>query len=75
MAKQHGRNCCYIFLEEEYQNFLRIREITNELHSAVNHDFRGFSIFFQPIIDIRQDKLTGAEVLIRFTSKKMRTET
>jgi len=70
VAKQHGRNCCYIFREEEYQNFLRIREITNELHSAVNHDFRGFSIFFQPIIDIRQDKLTGAEVLIRFTSKK-----
>lgn len=70
MAKQHGRNCCYIFQEEEYQNFLRIREITNELHSAVNHSFRGFSIIFQPVMDIRQDKLTGAEVLIRFASKK-----
>ena len=70
MAKQHGRNCCYIFQEEEYQNFLRIREISNELHSAVNHGFRGFSIIFQPIMDIRQDKLTGAEVLIRFASKK-----
>ena len=70
VAKQHGRNCCYIFQEEEYQNFLRIREITNELHSAVNHDFRGFSVCFQPIMDIRQDRLTGAEVLIRFTSKK-----
>lgn len=70
VAKQHGRNCCYIFQEEEYQNFLRIREITNELHSAVNHDFRGFSIIFQPVMDIRQDKLTGAEVLIRFASKK-----
>lgn len=70
MAKQHGRNCCYIFQEEEYQNFLRIREITNELHSAVNHGFRGFSIIFQPVMDIRQDKLTGAEVLIRFASKK-----
>lgn len=70
MAKQHGRNCYYIFQEEEYQNFLRIREITNELHSAVNHGFRGFSIIFQPVMDIRQDKLTGAEVLIRFASKK-----
>ena len=70
MAKQHGRNCCYIFQEEEYQNFLRIREITNELHSAVNHGFRGFSIIFQPVMDIRQDKLTGAEMLIRFASKK-----
>lgn len=70
MAKQHGRNCCYIFQEEEYQNFLRIREITNELHSAVNHGFRGFSIIFQPVMDIRQDKLTGAEVLIRFASIK-----
>ena len=70
VAKQHGRNCCYMFQEEEYQNFLRIREITNELHSAVNHDFRGFSIFFQPIMDIRQNRLTGAEVLIRFTSEK-----
>lgn len=70
VAKQHGRNCCYIFQEEEYQNFLRIREITNELHSAVNHDFRGFSIIFQPVMDIRQDKLTGAEVLIRFASKE-----
>lgn len=71
VAKQHGRNCCYIFQEEEYQNFLRIREITNELHSAVNHDFRGFSVCFQPIMDIRQDRLTGAEVLIRFTSKNL----
>ncbi|MFR7667896.1 MAG: hypothetical protein ACLU00_05040 [Mediterraneibacter faecis] len=71
MAKQHGRNCRYIFQEEEYRNFLRIREITNELHSAVNHGFRGFSIIFQPVMDIRQDKLTGAEVLIRFTSKNL----
>ena len=70
VAKQHGRNCCYIFQEVVYQNFLRIRVITNELLSAVNQDFRGFSIFFQPIMDIRQDKLTGAEVLIRFASKK-----
>lgn len=69
-AKTRGRNQFYLFEEKEYKNFLRLREITDELHAAVKHDFHGFTAFFQPVLNINKKRLAGAEALLRFSSEQ-----
>lgn len=69
-AKKRGRNRCYVFEEKDYQQFLRKREITQEMREAVHDDFRGFEAFYQPVFESAGGSLGGAEVLMRFTSPK-----
>ena len=46
-AKKRGRNRYYIFNEQDYQRFLHLKDISDVLHAAVIHDFRGFSVALQ----------------------------
>lgn len=66
-AKNLGRNSYYIFEQETYDRFRRKRRITRNLHHAVNHEFQGFEIYFQPIVDTKTYRLVGAEALMRFS--------
>lgn len=66
-AKNLGRNSYYIFEQETYDRFRRKRRITRNLHHAVNHEFQGFEIYFQPIVDAKTYRLVGAEALMRFS--------
>ena len=66
-AKNLGRNSYYIFEQETYDRFRRKRRITRHLHHAVNHEFQGFEIYFQPIVDAKTYRLVGAEALMRFS--------
>lgn len=72
-AKRLGRNRQYVFEEKDYQHFLRLRAIGDELHNAVNHDFQGFAAFFQPVLRADNRQLFGAEALMRFSSEKFGT--
>ena len=49
-AKKRGRNRYYIFNEQDYQRFLHLKDISDVLHAAVIHDFRGFSVALQPLV-------------------------
>lgn len=66
-AKDQGKNRCYIFMQEEYDTFLRKKQITRQLHHAVNHGFEGFETYYQPIVDTKTRRLVGAEALMRFS--------
>lgn len=66
-AKEAGKNRCCIFDEAKYQSFLQKKELTAQLHHAVNHDFEGFEVYFQPIVDAGNYELRGAESLMRFS--------
>lgn len=66
-AKNLGRNSYYIFEQETYDRFRRKRRITRNLHHAVKHEFQGFEIYFQPIVDAKTYRLVGAEALMRFS--------
>ena len=70
MAKDNGRNNYYIYNEEDYSRYKRKRYISKALHNAVNNDFEGFEVFYQPIVDANTYMLTGAEALMRFSMKK-----
>lgn len=69
-AKQQGRNRCYMYVREDYDTFLRKRRLIQLMRQAVNNDFVGFEAFFQPVIDIREKKLYGAETLLRFKTEE-----
>ena len=66
-AKDQGKNRCYIYMQEDYDVFLRKKEITRQLHHAVNHGFEGFETYYQPIVDTKTRRLVGAEALMRFS--------
>ena len=67
-AKDLGRNQVYIYNDEDYQVFLRERQITRELRKSVNHNYEGFSLNYQPIVELKTQKLYAAEALLRFTT-------
>ena len=66
-AKDQGKNRCYIYMQEDYDVFLRKKQITRQLHQAVNHGFEGFETYYQPIVDTKTRRLVGAEALMRFS--------
>lgn len=68
-AKDQGKNRCYIYIymQEDYDVFLRKKQITRQLHHAVNHGFEGFETYYQPIVDTKTRRLVGAEALMRFS--------
>lgn len=70
-AKRRGRNRCYLFCEEDYVNFLKRRELMLRLRQAVNNNFEGFEVFYQPLFSVSHNMLYGAEALMRFHTQEM----
>ena len=66
-AKDQGKNRCYIYMQEDYDVFLRKKQVIRQLHHAVNHGFEGFETYYQPIVDTKTRRLVGAEALMRFS--------
>lgn len=65
-AKRQGKNRYYIFCDEDYDRFLKKKELTRLLRQAVNNNFEGFEAYFQPLFDSDTKTLYGAEALMRF---------
>lgn len=65
-AKSNSKNNFYIYDKEDYNIFLRKKKVTAELQHAADNDFKGFDVFYQPIVDSDTSKLIGAEALMRF---------
>lgn len=69
-AKNGGKNKAYVYNEEDYKAFLHHRNLIQIMRQAVNHDFRGFEAYFQPIVDIKEKRLANAETLLRFKTQE-----
>lgn len=65
-AKNQGKNQLYFFRPEDYTTFLRKRYIQSSLRQAVSDNFKGFDLYFQPIIMTNGEALYAAETLLRF---------
>lgn len=70
-AKRRGKNQAYTFSREDYDHFIRRRNITAALRQSINHDFEGFEIYLQPLYNISMKKIFGAEQLLRFHHDKI----
>lgn len=69
-AKRNGKNQMMIFDKEAYDEYLRKLDIRKALRRDVSHDFRGFEVFYQPIVSTSNFELIGAEALLRWSNEE-----
>lgn len=67
-AKERGKNQVYFFKNEDYRNFLRRRAVMSYMRMAVSNNYKGFSLNFQPIINLENERLYSAEALLRYVT-------
>lgn len=68
--KLNGKNRFEFYDEKEYAAYLKRLQIQDELRSCVNDNYKGFELFYQPIVNVATGKIIGAEALIRWNSEK-----
>lgn len=69
-AKRNGRNQMMAFDPEAYDVYLKRLDIRKFLQQDVSHDFRGFEVYYQPIVSAEDYRLIGAEALLRWKNDK-----
>ncbi len=67
-AKAMGKGRYTLFDQEMYEQTLRLTQLESELHYALDH--QEFELYYQPIISLETDKLSGFEALIRWKNPK-----
>lgn len=69
-AKESGKNTYYIYAKGDYDAFLHKKTLIYFMRQAIKKDFEGFEIYYQPIVDINNNGLIGAEALLRFHTEE-----
>ncbi len=70
-AKRNGRNQMKPFVRADYDIYLEKLDIRKALRQDVNNDFRGFEVYYQPIVSTSENyKLIGAEALLRWKNER-----
>lgn len=69
-AKRLGKNQVYCFQAEDYDRFLRRKKILQSMHRSVSNGFKGFALYYQPIISATDEQLFAAEALLRYTTQE-----
>lgn len=69
-ATRRGRNEVYFFEQDKYEEYIRKLDIEERLRKDVRNGFRGFEVFYQPIVDVNTERVTGAEALLRWNSEE-----
>ncbi len=65
-AKNNGRNQLATFNKEAYVKFLEDQELIKTLRQSILHNFEGFELYFQPIVDAQTEEIYAAEALLRY---------
>lgn len=69
-AKKKGKNCVCIYDEDSYKEYMKLLDIQELLRTAINNDYEGYEVFYQPIVDVASGRLLGAEALLRWHCEK-----
>lgn len=69
-AKLNGKNAFVSYSEDEYQAYIKRIDIQEELRRCIENGFKGFEVYYQPIMNPETNTLYGSEALIRWHSEK-----
>ncbi len=69
-AKISGKNTCVRYSKEVYKEYVHMLDVQEELRKDIENNFRGFELYYQPVVNISKKKILGAEALIRWHSSK-----
>ena len=72
IAKREGKNRNTIFSKEQYNRWVRSISMRDSIWESVENGCVGFSLFFQPQVSAGDQKLIGAEALLRWKNPKGR---
>ncbi len=69
-AKKAGKSHDYVFCMEDYEIFQRRRVLLRKLRHSINDNFEGFEAYFQPIMTTEDERLSSAELLLRYHTEE-----
>ena len=65
-AKRNGRDQMVFFSQPDYRKYIKNIHTREVLRQSIRDGFKGFEVFYQPIISENGCKLEGAEALLRY---------
>ena len=65
-AKVKGKNTYVKYRKKEYDDFVARLDLQERLRQSVEADFRGFELYYQPIVNVEKKRIMGAEALLRW---------
>lgn len=68
-AEGFNGNKFYLFDMQHYIRLKRKEDVLKHIYWAINYDFEGFELYYQPIIDINTKSIIALEALLRFKKK------
>ena len=72
IAKREGKNRNVLFSKEQYNRWVRSISMRDSIWESVENGCEGFSLFFQPQVSAVDQKIIGAEALLRWKNPKGR---
>lgn len=66
MGKMSGRSCYRYFIKSMQEEAEKRRIVIHDLHEALKINEDQFEVFYQPIVDLKSEKVIKAEVLVRW---------
>ncbi|MBL4932363.1 EAL domain-containing protein [Clostridium paridis] len=70
-SKQEGKNRYTFYSKEHHDRFHRQIQLENSMRCAVNNNFDGFYVVYQPIVDSNTKNLVTVESLLRWDHKEL----
>ena len=72
LAKHDGKNRNCLFSKEQYNRWVRSISMRDSIWDSVEKGCEGFSLFFQPQVNATDQRIIGAEALLRWKNPKGR---
>ncbi|MDD3368238.1 MAG: EAL domain-containing protein [Lachnospiraceae bacterium] len=69
-AKENGKNCYSVYDRKQFLQYREKLHLQRRLQLSVTENFKGFNLFYQPIVDLEKKQMTGAEALLRWNDEE-----